>query len=213
METAILLKQVHAQKGPRYLATVCKAHLQLHSCLKTVTWPELKALIVHKETKHSYSVCPHRKMAPGPPLWCNATGLYWWVCGGEHAVSLWRALPPPDRGRAGSFPMWDGGVRACSLHPPGSFHCAVNFFFLMQPAPFIIEHPEVSGSTCSYLKAGLLSSHQHTENRPQPFLPGSHWVQLSRNLSGGATRCQVLKMHCWSDKFSPAPAGPGRGDR
>lgn len=37
-----------------------------------------------------------------------------------------------------------------------------DFFFKMKPAPFITEHPEVSGSPCSYLKARLLSSDQHT---------------------------------------------------
>ena len=57
---------------------------------------------------------------------------------------------------------------------------------LMQPAPFIREHPEVAGSTCSYLKAELLSSDQHTENRPRPLLPDSHWIQLRQEPPSGS---------------------------
>lgn len=112
-------------------------------------------------------------------------------CGERACSQCDEPFPLPTWAELEVFPGWGGG--ACSLYPSGSFYCTVLLPPFMQPAPFIIEHPEVSGSTCSYLKAELLSSDQHTENRPHPFLPNSHWIQLRQEPVGRSG--QVLKRH------------------
>lgn len=94
-------------------------------------------------------------------------------CGGEHAVTCDEPFPSPPQGQSWRPSQAGWWCESTQSLPFRKFPSYCDFFFLslMQPAPYIIEHPEVSGSACSYLKAELLSSDQYTdENRPYPFL-------------------------------------------